>query len=147
MKISKKCQYALKALFELAWLDAGQAVKTQSIARAQKMSLRFTEIILNDLKHGGFVDSRRGSEGGYILARDSRDIRIGEVIEYIDGSIAVEAEAWSTGTAAPPGSDAFSRFWREVTEAVSNACNRRTLAELVEIEKASRERAIPNYSI
>ena len=147
MKISKKCQYALRALFELAWRDAGEAVKTQSIAHSQRMSVRFTEIILNDLKHGGFVDSKRGSEGGYVLARDSRDIRIGEVVEYIDGPISFDTEAWSKTPEAPPGSDAFSHFWREVNEAVSQACSRRALADLVEFEKAHRGKAIPNYSI
>ena len=147
MKISKKCQYALKALFELAWRDTGEAVKTQSIAHAQRMSVRFTEIILNDLKHGGFVESRRGSEGGYMLARESRNIRIGEVVEYVDGPISFDAGAWGDRTDAPAGSDAFGQFWREVNEALSQASNRRTLADLVEFENALRKHTVPNYSI
>ena len=69
MRISKKCQYALRAVFELAWRNTGEPVKTHSIARAQGMSSRFTEVILNDLKHAGFVKSIRGKEGGYRYSR------------------------------------------------------------------------------
>jgi len=147
MKVSKKCQYALKALFELAWRGSGEAVKTHRVAHAQKMSVRFTEIILNELKHGGFVDSRRGSEGGYMLAKDSRDLKIGEIIEYVDGPISLGTEAWSNGAEIPSGSGAFSQFWREVNGAVSNACGSRTLADLVELEKALKEQSVPNYCI
>ena len=147
MKVSKKCQYALKALFELAWRGNGEPVKTHSIAHAQRMSVRFTEIILNELKHGGFVDSKRGSEGGYTLARDARDMRVGEVIEYVDGPISFVAGPMGNGDQALVGSEAFSQFWREVNDAVAGVCGNRTFADLVELEKARRDRSVPNYCI
>ena len=71
MKISKKCQYALKAIFELAWRNQSEPTRAQRIAEAQRISPRFMEIILNELKHGGFVESRRGNDGGYMLAQDA----------------------------------------------------------------------------
>lgn len=147
MKISKKCQYALKALFELAWRGNGEPVKTHGIAHAQRMSVRFTEIILNELKHGGFVDSKRGSEGGYMLAGDARDVKVGEVIEYIDGPISFVVEVAGNGDEALAGSEAFRQFWGEVNDAVSSACASRTFADLVELEKARRHSSVPNYCI
>ncbi len=147
MKVSKKCQYALKALFELAWRGNGEPVKTHSIAHGQRMSVRFTEIILNELKHGGFVDSKRGSEGGYMLARDAGDVKVGQVIEYVDGPVSFVVEATGDGNEALAGSEAFSQFWREVNEAVSGVCGSRTFADIVELEKARRERSVPNYCI
>ena len=87
MKISKKCQYALKAVFELTWRDQGEPIRTYEIAEAQRISPRFMEIILNELKHDGFVESRRGNKGGYMLARDARDLTVREIIEYIEGPI------------------------------------------------------------
>ena len=147
MKVSKKCQYALRALFELAWRGNGEPVKTQNIAHAQRMSVRFTEIILNELKHGGFVESRRGSEGGYTLARDAHDMRMGEVIEYVDGPISFVAGPTEMGDQALVGSEAFSQFWREVNDAVAGVCDRRTFGDLVELEKARRDRSVPNYCI
>lgn len=147
MKASKKCQYALKALFELAWRNSGQPVKTRSIAQAQRMSVRFTEIILNELKHGGFVDSKRGSEGGYMLSRDAGDVRVGEVIEYVQGPISFVPEPRNATDGALAGSEAFRQFWSEVNDVVSDVCGSRTFADLVDMEKARREKSVPNYCI
>jgi len=148
MKISKKCQYALKALFELAWRNTGKPVKTHSIADAQRISLRFAEIILNDLKHGGFVESRRGKEGGYILARDTGDLTVREVIDYIQGPISLVSDATKAiGDESFWGNEAFKELWRQVNDAVSEVCDNKTFADLVEFERAKREKCAVNYSI
>jgi Rrf2 family protein len=147
MKVSKKCQYALKALFELAWRNSSQPVKTGSIARAQGMSLRFTEIILNELKHGGFVESRRGSEGGYLLAWDASDLTVGEVIEYIQGSVSFVPDTKGASDGGALGTEAFEQLWQDVNGAVSSVFGARTFADLVEFEQARREQSIPNYCI
>ncbi|MHC4394644.1 MAG: RrF2 family transcriptional regulator [Planctomycetota bacterium] len=144
MKISKKCQYALKAIFELAWRNGAKAVKTREIADAQRMSARFTEIILNELRHGGFVESRRGNEGGFLLARDSRELTIREIIEYVEGPISFAPEGVST---AFVGNEAFRGLWREVNNAVYEVCDEKTFADLVKFERAKRSNCVPNYNI
>ena len=148
MKISKKCQYALKAIFELAWRNSGEPVKTHDLADAQRISPRFTEIILNELKHGGFVESRRGSEGGYLLARNAREMTVREVIEYIEGSISVAPDIVKDNEGAVfPGNEAFKELWQEVNNAVCEVCDNTTFADLVEFERAKRDRCVANYSI
>jgi len=148
MKISKKCQYALKAILELARRNTGDAVKTHHIAGSQRISHRFTEIILNELKHGGFVESRRGNEGGYLLARDPKALTVREIIEYIQGAISVAPEAIKdNGDNALFGNEAFKELWQEVNVAVSEVCGSKTFADLIDFEKAKRERCIPNYNI
>ncbi len=148
MKISKKCQYALKAILELARRNTGQAVKTHDIAVSQRISQRFTEIILNELKHGGFVESRRGNEGGYLLARDPKTLTVREVVEYIQGAISVAPEALKdNGDTSLFGNDAFKELWQEVNSAVSEVCGNKTFADLIDFEKAKREKCVPNYNI
>lgn len=148
MKISKKCQYALKAVFELAWRNTGKPVKTYSIADAQRMSPRFTEIILNELKHGGYVESRRGNTGGYLLARDAASLTVREVIEYIQGPISLVPEATEGGAnAAFLGNEAFKELWEQVNNAVREVCDGRTFADLVEFERAARDSSAVNYCI
>ena len=148
MRISKKCQYALRAVFELAWRNTGEPVKTHSIARAQGMSSRFTEVILNDLKHAGFVKSIRGKEGGYMLGKDSDDLTIGEVIEYVQGPISLAPDATQEAANATfSGGKAFREFWEEVNGAVLGLCDTRTFADLVRFEENERKRCVPNYSI
>lgn len=148
MKISKKCQYALKAVLELARRNTGNAVKTHDIAASQRISQRFTEIILNELKHGGFVESRRGNEGGYLLARDPKGLTVREVIEYIQGPISVAPEAINNdGNTSFFGNEAFKELWVEINEAVSEVCENKSFAELIEFENAKRDKCVPNYNI
>ena len=148
MKISKKCQYALKAVFELAWRNTGKPIKTYSIADAQRMSPRFTEIILNELKHGGYVESRRGNTGGYLLARDAANLTVREVIEYIQGPISLVPEATEGGaSAAFLGNEACRELWQQVNKAVCEVCDGRTFADLVEFELAARDSSAVNYCI
>ncbi|KPK44448.1 MAG: hypothetical protein AMJ65_03080 [Phycisphaerae bacterium SG8_4] len=148
MKMSKKCQYALKAVFELAWRNTGRPVKTHSIANAQLMSPRFTEIILNELKHGGYVESRRGNSGGYLLAKDPANLTVREVIEYIQGPISLVPEAAEgVPNAAFLGNEAFKDLWEQVNKAVCEVCDGRTFADLVQFERAVRDNAAVNYCI
>lgn len=148
MKTSKKCQYALKAVFELAWRNGGEPVKTHEIAKAQGISPRFMEIILNELKHGGFVESRRGNEGGYMLARHADGLTVREIIEYIEGRISL-APDWSKNSTdtAFLGNEAFRELWQEVNNAICEVCDKTTFADLVEFERAKRDRYVLNYTI
>ena len=144
MKMSKKCQYALRAVFELSWRNTVKPVNTHEIANTQGISPRFMEIILNELKHGGFVESRRGNEGGYMLARDARDLTIREIIEYIEGPISL---AQNDGDTASIGNEAFKELWQEVNNAVGEACENKSFADLVKFERAKRDKCALNYSI
>jgi len=149
MRISKKCRYALRAIFELALRDSGQPVKIHEIAGAQNAPPRFLEVILNELRHAGFVESRRGNDGGYMLSRDAKDLTVGEVIEYIQGPISVAPDDKGIANRNETffGDDAFTQLWREVNTAISEVCNSKTFVELVEFERANREKCAPNYSI
>src|ERR687897_6022 len=89
MRVSAKTDYALRAAVELAaaW-DGGQPVKGERLATSQSIPLRFLENILLQLRHAGLVDSRRGAEGGYRLARPAAEISLADVIRAIDGPLA-----------------------------------------------------------
>src|SRR3954469_260157 len=93
MNISVKSEYALKAIFDLAsqYLSSrpGSApmepVKIADIARRQKIPQKFLELILAGLKQAGLVESRRGAEGGYLLARPADRISVGDVLGLMEG--------------------------------------------------------------
>ena len=63
MSVSQKCQYALRAVFELASRETHDPVKIAKIAESQKIPQKFLELILSQLKQGGFLGSRRGADG------------------------------------------------------------------------------------
>ena len=89
VRISAKTDYAIRAVVEMAAAGAdGQLVKAEAVADAQHIPLRFLLSILNELRHAGIVDSRRGAEGGYRLAKPAYAIAIADVIRAIDGPLA-----------------------------------------------------------
>ncbi len=87
--LSQKTRYALRALLHLAEAEAGRSVQAQEIASDQRVPRKYLELILLDLKRAGFVTSRRGPGGGYVLAKSARDISFADVIRVTDGAIAL----------------------------------------------------------
>ncbi len=85
LTISVKGEYALQAIFDLASQRPGEPVRIAEIARRQQIPQKFLELILASLKQGGFVESRRGAEGGYLLARPAENLSVGEVLRFVEG--------------------------------------------------------------
>jgi len=144
--LSQKCRYALKALFELTMRSTTEPVKVQNIASAQGIPPRFLEVILAELKHGGFVESRRGSDGGYFLARPAHNLTVGEVLAFLRKGFSNRSRPGKT-KADLCGDYALSEMLRKVTNAISKVYDQTTFADLVERELAIRNEQAPNYVI
>ena len=137
MNISVKSEYALLAMFDLASQPPGEPVKIADIARRQQIPQKFLELILAGLKQGGFVESRRGAEGGYRLARPAGQISVGEALRFVEEGKTVRRPA-----PAP-----FADLWKRADSAVSGVLDQTTFAELVRRWKESQTRFVPNYEI
>jgi Rrf2 family protein len=85
MKLSKKSEYALRALIAMARDASGRTFSIQEIATSEHIPLKFLEQILLLLKNGGLLRSKRGVGGGYQLARQARYISFAEVLDLIEG--------------------------------------------------------------
>jgi Rrf2 family protein len=138
---SVKGEYALHALFDLVTQESNGPVKIADIARRQKIPQKFLELILSSLKQGGFVESRRGADGGYLLARPSDAITIGEVLRHIDG--ARDSGARSRKRIETP----FSGMWVQVDRAISAVIDHTTFADLARSWKDKQNRYVPNWDI
>ena len=149
MSISQKCQYALRAAFELAKQQGEGPVKISEIARTQAIPTRFLEVILNQLKQGGFVDSRRGSAGGYILSRPASELSVGEIIRFIEGPLApVQCVAGSSADQCPLyNACAFLPMWERAREALTEVYDSTSFQDLVELERLQQKQGVPDYCI
>jgi Rrf2 family protein len=87
VKISAKADYAVRAAVELAAAPPGP-MKGDRIAQEQRIPIKFLENILSQLNRSGIVNSQRGAEGGYWLARPANKITVAEVIRAVDGPLA-----------------------------------------------------------
>jgi Rrf2 family protein len=87
MRITYKGDYALKTILDLALHYGNSPVTISDLAERADIPIKFLEQILLDLKRGGFVESRRGKVGGYLLAKHPSKIKVGDIIRFIDGPI------------------------------------------------------------
>jgi Rrf2 family cysteine metabolism transcriptional repressor len=141
MNISVKGEYALQAIFDLCSQPPAQPVKIAEIARRQKIPQKFLELILASLKQGGFVESRRGAEGGYLLARPASQITVGEVYRFFEGGQNGNSRS-KRGSGSP-----FEDLWRQVDAAVSGVVDRTTFADLQRSWSEKQDRFVPNWDI
>jgi Rrf2 family protein len=92
VRVSAKVDYAVRAAVELAAAQRGdqpdKPVKAEALARAQDIPLKFLENILQGLRQAGIIESRRGPEGGHLLARPAAEIVLADIIRAIDGPLA-----------------------------------------------------------
>lgn len=140
MKITYRGDYALKAVLDLA-LHYNQGVVTiHDLAGRADVPVKFLEQVLLDLKKGGFVESRRGINGGYFLSGHPKDIKLGEVIRFIDGPVEPIA-CIEKGYAGCKNvySCVIRQVCKEVAEATSNIIDRVTFEDLAEQTKVAGE--------
>ncbi|MBI1791851.1 MAG: Rrf2 family transcriptional regulator [Acidobacteria bacterium] len=141
MNISVKGEYALQAVFDLAAQAPGAPVKIAEIARRQKIPQKFLELILASLKQGGFVESRRGAEGGYLLARPATEITVGQVIRFFEGPPNGKAKGRRRSDSP------FADMWLQVDEAVSQVVDQTSFADLFHTWLEKHSKFVPNWEI
>jgi Rrf2 family protein len=132
--LSQKAKYALRALMVLAEGKIGESIQVRDIASAAKLSHKFLEAILLELRKRGVLESRRGRSGGYRLARPANLISFGEVIRIIDGPLApLPCASVTQFRLCPDCSDparcSIRWLMQEVRDATSGILDRCTLAD------------------
>ncbi len=134
MRVSHRCEYGLRALLELAKSSDEGPIRIEEIARRQTIPKQFLANLLVQLKRGRFVQSKKGPEGGYYLARPARQINVGEVVRFIDGSVApIQCVSRTMGERCEIGLRCgFFPLWRRVRDAVAEIIDHTTIADVVE---------------
>ncbi|MGC9965829.1 MAG: Rrf2 family transcriptional regulator [Syntrophobacteraceae bacterium] len=151
MPISQKCQYGLRAIYELARHGGPGPLKIAEIARRQAIPLRFLEVILNELKRGGFIRALRGKDGGCILARPAGELTVGEVMRFIEGSFAPVGCVSEDNTDCCPlkGRCVFLPLWGRAHDALASVYDGTSFQDLIDQESlmAQTNESCLNYMI
>lgn len=149
MIISTKCQYALRAVFEIAKSGQGRVMTIGEIAKAQRVPQRYLEGILNQLRKGGLLQAQRGRSGGYSLAKDARDIIVGTVVKLIDGPIRAVVCLEDTRQSDCPlrGNCVFLPTWQRVQVAIDQVLDSTLYSQLLDEERDARQKGSPSYVI
>jgi Rrf2 family protein len=131
VRISAKADYALRAMSVLAAAGEGP-VKGESIAQAQEIPQKFLENILLDLRHAGLVQSQRGADGGYWLARAGAEITLAEVIRAVDGPLANVRGARPEQVAYTGSAERLRDVWIAVRASLRAVLESVTVADLAQ---------------
>lgn len=133
MEISARTMYGLRALVTMAGMRSDQPTSIQTIADAESLPSKFLEGIMADLKRGGFVRSRRGASGGYLLSRPASEITLLDVIRHLDGPVApLPYEDRSGGEDPTERQLAFQPVWQEIREAQLRILERYTIQSIAD---------------
>ncbi|MGD9638003.1 MAG: Rrf2 family transcriptional regulator [Alphaproteobacteria bacterium] len=133
MQISQKCQYAVRAVFYLALKESNNPIAISDIASQQDIPQRFLENIMASLKNMGIVKSLRGKSGGYVLAKDTKEITVGEIISFFEGNFAPVLCKKANKVEDCPliGNCPLPQLWGEAQQALDNIYGKKTFFDLV----------------
>jgi len=150
MRLSLRGEYALRALISLGEAMPGEIVPIHIVSEQQQIPKRFLEQILNDLRAGGFVESKRGIAGGYRLARAANMISLLEIVQHIEGVVGGSSN--SKRPRLRPGAFeaqlSIDHCMAEVAKGVSKMLEVVTLGDLCERARQARAvNAMPDYAI
>jgi Rrf2 family protein len=140
MKLSRRGEYAIKALRELALCEPDAGTTSADIARKAQIPEPFLNQILLIMKNASLLRSRRGARGGYVLNRKPSEIFIGDVARLMDGPLApipcASVTAYEPCPSCPePDSCDLRGLMRQVRDAISDILDRTTLLDLVKRER------------
>jgi len=134
--ITKKNQYAIRAIFELARQQGKGPIKISDIAEAQNIPVRFLEVILGQLKGSGLVRSKRGYYGGYELVPSPGDITVGRIMRFMQRNLEpTECFALVPETACPfIGNCSFFPMWSKIKDAIFNVYDETSIQDLLDVD-------------
>ena len=130
MRLSKRTEYGLRAIVQLARLWPRNFVQSRDLSQQEDLPNKFLESILLALRRGGFLESKVGSGGGYRLSRAPKDISVGDLIRRLEGRLTVKEGAPTTDQS--PGKVAVRLINDKLTDATDQVLDTLTLEELVE---------------
>jgi Rrf2 family protein len=139
MKISKRGEYALRALidFGIAYELGRPLLKIGELVEKERLPVKFLEQILTQLRGAGYIETKRGKAGGYFLAKPPKEISLGQVIRLIDGPLApisyISVTAYERCTCPDEAHCGLRMLMLDVRNAIARILDRYVLGDVVDI--------------
>lgn len=153
MNLSKRGEYALRALIDIgiAREQGRDLLPIRELAERERIPVKFLEQILLQLKEAGFLESKRGKKGGYLLRKAPRAIKIGDVVRLIDGPLApipcVSKTAYAPCSCPDEDHCGLRMLMLDVRNSIAEHLDRHTLEDVVEVtmRKLRRDHVVPPF--
>lgn len=133
MKLSTKGRYGLRAMIDLARYSEKEPVSISSVAARQDISEGYLEQMMSLLKKAGLVKSIRGAGGGYILAKDMKEISVGDILRALEGNLEpVRCAAFYSEEGCTASEGCVTKYvWQKINESINQTVDEIKLDELV----------------
>lgn len=143
MKLSTKGRYGLRALIDLAQNSGETPVSITSISTRQEISERYLEQLMSMLKKAGLVESVRGAGGGYVLAKDMKEISVGDVLRALEGSLEpVECAGLEPDGGCRASDSCVTKYvWQRINDSINKTVDEIKLDQLIQESKNKRDEA------
>lgn len=145
MRLSTRGEYGLLALVDLAAFSGGRPLRAKQIAERQGIPKQYLDQLMMDLKKAGFVESLRGRQGGYQLARPASTITLWDAIAAFDPANAPGGFARTRRGRGPTARKVLQRFWDDACLQFMASLKRQTLEDVCRVYKRSLDQ--PMYQI
>ncbi|OGF48314.1 MAG: hypothetical protein A2452_12390 [Candidatus Firestonebacteria bacterium RIFOXYC2_FULL_39_67] len=149
MRISFKGDYALKTILDLSTHYKKGLVRIGEISKRQDIPLKYLEQILLLLKGAGYVNSKRGPDGGYFLAKNPAEITVGEIVRLTEGytspvsCVSKSCYAKCSDELKCP----FRPLWKDIREMINGVVDRVTFEDMCDRKEKLEKKNIVNYEI
>jgi Rrf2 family protein len=147
MKLSTRGRYGVRALLDLALHSGEGTVLLKDIARRQEISLLYLEHLITPLVAAGLVKSTRGARGGVLLLKPPTEIKLSEVVQLLEGSIAPVDCVNNPKVCHRSASCVTRDIWSEMKRAMSQVLDSTTLQDLVERQRQKEQTETGMYYI
>ncbi len=131
MKITTKGRYALRIMMDLAMHNNGSFISLKDIANRQEISNKYLEQIIAMLNKANFLETARGNNGGYKLARDPSQYTIGDILRATEGDLKPIYCLTEDGECDKKGNCKTYSFWKGLDETVNNYIDSKTLEDII----------------
>jgi len=145
MKLTTKGRYGLRAVIDLAMYAKNEPVSLSDVAERQNISISYLEQLVAKLKKAGIVQSTRGAQGGYALAKAPEEISVGEILRALEGSLspvdcsAVDGEGETECSAS---NFCVTKYvWKRINDSINDTVNNMFLSELLAENEAVKSDA------
>ena len=147
MKLSTRGRYGTRVLLDLALHRGEEPILLKDIARRQQISLAYLEHLITPLIAGNIVWSTRGARGGVSLAKPPEEIRLDEVIQLLEGSVAPVECVNNPEICARSELCVTRDIWSEIKDAIDGVLESKTVWDLVERHKEKKQPEMAMYYI
>lgn len=131
MKISTKGRYALRVMTDLAVNSGEKYISLKDIAQRQKISIKYLEQIISLLNKAGFLVTARGYTGGYKLAREPKEYKIGDILRATEGDLNPTYCLTENGECERKKVCKTYSFWKGLDDVISQYVDSKTLEDLI----------------